>query len=155
MPVAETQVQELPFQCSMMPVPRPREDPVSPTAQALRAEVAVTLPSRPFAGLGTSAWAVGNTTTAHGTAALIEHWNGTAWTLMPSPALGGHGFLAGVTALSGTSAWAVGGTFHRQQRMQTVTERWNGTSWALVPSPAKGLLGSVTATSARNAWAVG
>jgi hypothetical protein len=39
--------------------------------------------------------------------------------------------------------------------MQTVTERWNGTSWALVPSPAEGLLGSVTATSASNAWAVG
>src|SRR5262249_52905920 len=56
---------------------------------------------------------------------------------------------------SGTSAWAVGGTFHRHQKMQTATEHWNGTSWALVPSPAEGLLAGVTATSARNAWAVG
>src|SRR5262249_2193376 len=39
----------------MMPVPRPAEDPASPTAQALRAEVAVTPASRPSAGLGTSA----------------------------------------------------------------------------------------------------
>jgi hypothetical protein len=46
------QVHELPFQCSMMPVAPPGE---SPTAQALRAEVAVTLARKPIAGLGTAA----------------------------------------------------------------------------------------------------
>jgi hypothetical protein len=53
--VAETQLHELPFQCSMMPVPRPSEDPANPTAQASRAELAVTLARKPSAGLGTSA----------------------------------------------------------------------------------------------------
>jgi hypothetical protein len=43
-PLAEIQVHERPFQCSMMPVPRPKESPDNPTAQALRAEVAVTPP---------------------------------------------------------------------------------------------------------------
>jgi len=85
---------------------------------------------------------------------LVEHWNGTAWTLVRSPALA-MGGLAGVTALSGTSAWAVGGTFPRSQGPRTAIERWNGKSWALVPSPAPGFLASVTATSARNAWAAG
>jgi len=85
---------------------------------------------------------------------LIEHWNGTAWTVVPSPALA-KGGLAGVTVLSATRAWAVGATSHRQHRTLTVIERWNGRSWALVPSPARGYLAGVTATSARNAWAVG
>src|SRR5215471_9654486 len=51
-PVAERQAHELPFQCSMMPVAPPEENP---TAQASRAEVAVTLTSRAAAGLGTRA----------------------------------------------------------------------------------------------------
>jgi hypothetical protein len=45
------QVHELPSQCSMMPVALPVKDP---TAQALRADVAVTLARDPIAGLGTS-----------------------------------------------------------------------------------------------------
>jgi hypothetical protein len=101
----------------------------------------------------TNAWAVG-VRYGRATGGLIEHWNGTAWTLARSPALASGG-LTGVTALSGTSAWAVGETFPSSQPPQTVIERWNGTSWARVPSPAPGFLASVTATSARNAWAVG
>ena len=46
------QVHELPSQRSMMPVALPVKDP---TAQALRAEVAVKLAKDPIAGLGTSA----------------------------------------------------------------------------------------------------
>lgn len=97
-----------------------------------------------------NAWAVG--AAIHG--AVIEHWNGTAWTLVhgPAPANGG---LGGVTALSGTSAWAVGINLDRSQGQRTVIERWNGKSWSLVPSPAAGSLASVTAISASNAWAVG
>ena len=53
-PVAEMQVHELPFQCSMMPVLLVEEDQSRPTAQAFRGEVAVTLPRKPLAGLGTS-----------------------------------------------------------------------------------------------------
>src|SRR5215472_2892575 len=51
-PVAGRQVHELPFQCSMTPVAPPVENP---TAQALRAEVAVTLTRRAVAGLSTRA----------------------------------------------------------------------------------------------------
>ena len=75
-------------------------------------------------------------------------------TVVHGPALA-MGALEGVTALSDTSAWAVGINLARSQGQRTVIERWNGTSWALVPSPAMGSLASVTATSARNAWAVG
>jgi len=97
----------------------------------------------------TNAWAVGA-----GRGALIEHWNGTSWTLAPAPALT-TGSLAGITALSAASAWAVGTTVDKPHRLATLIERWNGTSWARVPSPGTALLLGVTATSARNAWAVG
>src|SRR5438876_258674 len=64
--------------------------------------VAATAPAR--------AWAVGYhfiQTTPRQT--LIEHWDGTAWTVQPSPNVGSnHNQLFGVTATSETNAWAVG-----------------------------------------------
>ena len=52
------------------------------------------------------AWAVG---AGMFNRALIEHWDGAAWTRVPSPDPGGGTVLNGVAALSATSAWAVGG----------------------------------------------
>jgi hypothetical protein len=96
---------------------------------------------------------------------LIEHWNGTTWTQVPSPSPGGptrNNWLIGVTATSATDAWAVGRTFHRATpfRYQTLIEHWNGTTWTQVPSvtPANSIdaqLVAVAATSGSNAWAVG
>jgi hypothetical protein len=107
------------------------------------------------------AWAVGwyGNGTAGGT--LVEHWNGTAWTVQNSPSPGGASkghLLDGVAATSATNAWAVGayGTAGR-----TLVEHWNGTAWAVQNSPdpgganGKNFLYGVTATSATNAWAVG
>jgi hypothetical protein len=83
----------------------------------------------------TDVWAVG-TSRASGrrtpTLTLIEHWNGSAWSIVTSPTLSTpSGFLSGVTALSSTDAWAVGGTF----RGSPVVEQWNGTQWSLVTVP--------------------
>src|SRR5205823_8472773 len=67
----------------------------------------------------TSAWAVGYTSVSvpprsyH--RALIEHWNGRAWQVVPSPQAGtSDSDLWGVTALSATNAWAVGQPEHRR-----------------------------------------
>jgi hypothetical protein len=100
-----------------------------------------------------SAWAVG--TTGFGDQALIEHWNGTAWTQVPSPNLGG-GQLESVTATSASNAWAVG-TYTVGSTAEALIEHWNGTAWTQVPSPNLGSsdLKGVSATSASNAWAVG
>jgi len=114
--------------------------PALPAAAALKGVAATS---------DANAWAVGGST-----GALIEHWNGTAWTRVPAPALS-MGSLEGVTALSATSAWAVGTIVDKGDRLASLIERWNGSSWARVPSPAAALLVSVTATSARDAWAVG
>jgi hypothetical protein len=105
----------------------------------------------------TDAWAVGSYDSASGTHALIEHWNGIAWKQVTSPA---GFFLGGVTALSATNAWAVGSTSN-STAIQTLILHWNGTAWKVVQSPnpagasRQNILYSVTATSSRNAWAVG
>jgi hypothetical protein len=68
--------------------------------------------------------------------------------------------LGGVSTLSACDAWAVGG-YSNGTAIQTLIEHWNGTAWKLVKSPnpagasRQNLLYSVTATSSRNAWAVG
>src|SRR5579859_5067099 len=79
---------------------------------------------------GGTAWAVGDYNTgSFVTKTLIERWNGTAWRVVPSPAIGGPGepnYLQGVAATGSSSAWAVG--FVRTATSdQTLILRWNGT----------------------------
>jgi len=64
----------------------------------------------------------------NGTGGVIEHFNGTTWTRVPSPAAGNSDGLAAVAALSRTDAWAMSGN-------GTLTEEWNGTAWHVVPNP--------------------
>ena len=54
----------------------------------------------------TNAWAVG---ALPGTP--IEHWNGSAWKVVPSPGGSSPGQLFGVAATSPTNVWAVGNYF--------------------------------------------
>ncbi len=105
-----------------------------------------------------NAWAVGYYGfTSH---TLIEHWNGTAWTQVPSPSPGSANQLYSVAATSASNAWAVG-SFYNGTGWQTLAEHWNGTTWKRISSPnpagaaRDNTLFSVTAISARNAWAVG
>jgi hypothetical protein len=93
-----------------------------------------------------NAWAVGaESFTAFNS--LLLHWDGTAWTQVPSPP----GGLFGVAATSSTNAWAVGMTGARRHSWIL---HWNGTAWSKEKSPG-GRLNGVAATSATNAWAVG
>jgi hypothetical protein len=105
------------------------------------------------------AWAVGQYATEAGRFSLILHWNGTAWTQVPSPTPGIGVTLTGVSASSASNAW-VSGWF--SSPVETLTEHWNGTAWnyAKSPNPQSGTghtssLDSVATTSAGNAWAVG
>ena len=108
------------------------------------------------------AWAVGsylsNTTGIRDT--LILHWNGTAWSRVPSPSPGSRfNVLNGVSAAGTRNAWAVG--FYRTQAAgaRPLVLHWNGTAWSQVTAPASGLpdteLNGVSTVSGREAWAVG
>jgi hypothetical protein len=86
----------------------------------------------------TDVWAVGDQGVIDGASStLIEHWNGTAWSIVPSPSPGSDGNLTGVTTSNAANdVWAVGsdepaGT----TQAQTLTLNWNGTAWVSVASP--------------------
>jgi len=85
------------------------------------------------------AWAVGDANGAH----LILHWTGFRWLRMtnPNPPTGDCPALAGVTAISTTSAWAVGSFFQNNDvggAAAPLTLHWNGTRWSTVASPDPG-----------------
>lgn len=110
-------------------------------------------------------WAVGGVSRVNGPAqALIEHWNGARWQLVPGPPKNAF-TLYGVAALSAKNVWAVGET-GVTGGLRTLTIHWNGTAWKRVPSPNpttrmtsspsfNDTLASVAGSSARNVWAVG
>ena len=105
------------------------------------------------------AWAVGWTGDGSSTfSALTEHWNGTAWTVVPVPAAAGTGVdPESVVAVSADDVWAVGLTTGPGPSRNVILH-WNGTSWkrSAVPAGSRtGILHGVTASSAGNVWAVG
>jgi hypothetical protein len=67
---------------------------------------------------------------------LIEAWNGTSWSVAPSPNTSSSqdNYLDGVSC-TGPSACTAVGTFYNGSVSQTLIEAWNGTSWSIVPSP--------------------
>ena len=80
-------------------------------------------------------WAVGDyipTNSKSGVAqTMIEHWNGTLWSIVSSPNIGtGDNDLYGVAAISAKNVWAVG-----QGSGSTLIEHWNGSKWSFLPRP--------------------
>jgi hypothetical protein len=92
---------------------------------------------------------------------LIERWNGSRWSMIPSPNIGiSDNQLTAVTVDFSGNAWAVGEYFNRiLGSFQTLIEHWDGSSWQLVPSLNVGSgdnrLNDVTVDFSGNAWAVG
>lgn len=99
-------------------------------------------------------WAVGYYYEGSSVRALIEHWNGTSWSVVPSPYVSGQETLYGVTAIASNNVWAVG-----YSNVNTLILHWDGISWSVVPSPNPGLyansLFEVRAVNANDVWAVG
>lgn len=97
---------------------------------------------------------------ASGNLTLIEHWNGKAWEVKPSPnpARSGEVHLTGVAATSRSNAWAVG-YYLGPNGLQPLVEHWNGKAWKIKRTPKPGgqdnLLFGMAAVSASNVWAVG
>ena len=107
------------------------------------------------------AWAVGYSTADNVSLAqvLIEHWDGTLWSVISAPLPSGSSSdLASVTAISTSDVWAVG-SYLSSGTTFTLIEHWNGTQWSIVASPNPGTysntLNSVTAIATNEVWAVG
>ena len=116
----------------------------------------------------TDCFAVGHVTNGVGFETLTEHWNGTGWTVVPSPnrvaVLGGPQVLSSIACTTATSCLAVGYAeiqidSEANARIVTLVERWNGTSWKIVPSPnpnpSASILESVACTASTSCFATG
>ena len=106
----------------------------------------------------TNVWAVGlDVNTSQVTQTLIEHWNGTHWSVVKSPSPGSGDELRAVAVVSGGDVWAAGYSIN-SSTIKTLVEHWNGTSWQVVKSPNVGTspgFSGVAAVSASDVWAVG
>lgn len=82
-----------------------------------------------------------------------------AWIIEPAPnPTDGGSWLADVTAISPTDAWAVGGV-QGDTELVPLAIHWDGVGWSQVPAPSFRVgnadLRSVTAVSSNDVWAVG
>jgi hypothetical protein len=88
---------------------------------------------------------------------LIEHFDGTSWSVTPSPNLAGG--LFGVSGVASTDVWAVGLTIPKGSLFaQPLVEHWDGHSWSVVATPTApqgAQFRAVTAIAANDVWAVG
>ncbi|HEY9376847.1 MAG TPA: hypothetical protein VIQ02_07105 [Jiangellaceae bacterium] len=106
-------------------------------------------------------WAVGHTQNGDYSVKepLILHWDGSAWSIVPSPtALDAS--LEGVVALASNDVWAVGSMFSLTQFWHVpFALHWDGQSWTNVaipsPTPQGGRLFGVAALSPTKVYAVG
>jgi hypothetical protein len=122
---------------------QPTEVPSGSTASYL-AGVSCTSPS--------ACTAVGQFSTTRGAQALVEFWDGTSWTVEPTPPGGG---LSGVSCTSVTSCVAVGASDAGQ-----LAETWNGSSWTIsltgtFNGATSSELDAVSCTTASRCTAVG
>ena len=168
---------------SPSPTPTPSTTPIpSPTQPSTLTFTTVSSPAPGFGStlLGvvaitpSNAWAVGSYDTTTSTSiiaeTLTEHWNGTNWSIVPSPNPGNNqNGLAGVAAVSANDIWAVGSYKNITSSsviIQPIIEHWDGTNWSIIPSPNPSPsngnyivdwsnLSGVAAVSADNVWAVG
>jgi hypothetical protein len=92
---------------------------------------------------------------------LIMRWNGTQWSVVPSPNVGTEdNQLKAVAAVSANEVWAVGRYSNTANgQLQTLIMRWNGNQWSVVNSPNVGTgfnyLEGVAAAGPNDVWAVG
>ncbi len=103
-------------------------------------------------------WAVGNHGPFSTQQTLIEHWDGTTWSVVTSPNVGsGTNELNGVMAISADDVWAVGDNAVAGT-IETLIEHWDGTGWVVspvAPPVNRGFLWAISASGANDIWAVG
>jgi hypothetical protein len=108
----------------------------------------------------TDTWAVGYSDGPAGARqTLAEQWNGTAWSIVPTPSVGsGDNVLLSVAGRSADDIWAVGYTA-TTLGIETLIEHYDGASWTVAASPSGGpadnVLTGVSGSGPRDVWAVG
>jgi hypothetical protein len=110
-------------------------------------------------------WAVGNSfnnSTGH-TETLTMHWDGSAWTYIPSPnPVTEPSYLTGVAAISNNDVWAVG-YYQSSNSQRSLAMHWDGSEWSIVltPNPDPNphveylYINDIAALASNDVWAAG
>ena len=88
---------------------------------------------------------------------LIEHWDGTSWSVFPSPNPGVDNRLCGVSATSATDVWAVGSQWLNWSAKVPLILHYDGTTWMPfdLSQFEQDELKAVHALAPDDVWAVG
>ena len=112
-------------------------------------------------------WATGFVSNADGLVqhAIVEHFNGTRWSLTRAPDLGPNypiNTLNAVLAISPGNVWAIGqsATGNTTLPFATLVEHFNGTNWTVQSAPANGAnnvlsFDGLVTTGSGTLWSVG
>lgn len=100
-------------------------------------------------------WAVGHAEDH----SLTMHFDGTAWTVVPSPNRQYGIRLEDVVAIAADDVWAVGWTGSNNFDDENIALHWDGASWTIVPTPQPGegtdRLFAIDAAGPNDVWATG
>jgi hypothetical protein len=111
-------------------------------------------------------WAVGESSDAdstnEGERTLVEHYDGSTWSIVPSPnpahGLRSANLLTSISATAPNDIWAAGWDLDPSTDViQFLLEHWDGTSWSVSPPPPGGLDSAwgIAAIAPDDVWAVG
>lgn len=84
------------------------------------------------------AWAVGRAVqvkAGNTTGALVEHWDGTSWNIVPNPASAERAALTVISVVSPGDVWAAGYQAGTGKNDVPLVEHFDGTQWSVLPTP--------------------
>jgi hypothetical protein len=106
-------------------------------------------------------WASGSSTDAvtGDYSTFIQHWDGNAWNIVPSPNPSGsiYNFVWGIEAVSADDIWVMGRAYDGSS-YPSLIEHWDGSAWSVTPSPSVQFYNEIyhaSAISSTDVWAVG
>jgi hypothetical protein len=110
----------------------------------------------------TNVWAVGAILTSNNgnTQGLIEHWDGTEWSIVATPnASTSEDTLTSISAVNAYDIW-IGGVYATSTGLQkTLAEQWNGAAWSIVTTrdetSSSNTINALGALGTNDVWATG
>jgi len=118
-------------------------------------------PQSPAQSYTNDLWAIGDSAQQQNSPkhTLVEHWDGSQWSIVTSPSPGTkENILSAAAVMATNDVWAVG--YFNDGQEKTLAEHWDGSRWSVSTTPnptgfANSILKSVQVVSAKDMWAVG
>jgi hypothetical protein len=103
-------------------------------------------------------WAVGYDEGPSTPGPFFEHWDGAAWSIVPSPPTPETTQLMAISAVDGSDIWASGQVFFDDGNSGVITEHWDGNAWTVLRAVSPNddvFIYDLVALSHTDIWTVG